>query len=70
MDERGIDVKEIYRTYNDTEVTELGTRIKCPYCGNEWLEYNKSDCGETYQLECEDYDGGCGKTFEMHFDAS
>ncbi len=63
-------MKEIYRHLSDTEVTELSTRIKCPYCGEEWLEANMDECGETYDIECDDMDGGCGKTFKMHFDAS
>ena len=62
-------MKEIYRGYEDTEVTELSTRVKCPYCGSEWLEAGKDECGVTYELECDDFDGGCGKKFKMHFDA-
>lgn len=64
-------MKEIYRTYEDTEVVELATNIKCPYCGNEWQEYNMDECGGTYLLTCGDeFDEGCGKSFKMHFDAS
>lgn len=64
-------MEKIYRYYSDTEVSEVATRVKCPYCGHEWLEFDKNDCGVTYELECEKdcLEGGCGKTFEMYFDA-
>lgn len=65
-EERDDGTRWIYRTYNDTEVSELATNIDCPYCGCHWQEYDMSDCGETYELECED----CEKRFKMHFDAS
>ena len=45
-------MKEIYRTYEDTEVVMLATNIKCPYCGNEWQEYDMNECGKTYHLIC------------------
>jgi hypothetical protein len=60
-------VKEILRYYADTEVYSIAVNIECPYCGAEWQEIDKTDCGESYELECED---GCGKKFIMHFDAS
>lgn len=60
-------MKTIYRTYEDTEVSVLATRVKCPYCGEEWLEDDMNDCGKTYVINCDD---GCGKDFEMSFDAS
>lgn len=64
-------MKRINRTYEDTEVIMLATSIKCPYCGIEWAEQDKDDCGTTYVLTCDDGDGeGCGKEFEMYFDAS
>lgn len=64
-------MKEIYRTYEDTEVVELATKVECPYCGREWLEYGKDSCGETYVLTCGDeFEEGCNKQFKMHFDAS
>lgn len=63
-------MKQIYRTYADTEVSELQTSIKCPYCGNEWMEPNMDGCGETYVLTCDKDEDGCGKQFEMYFDAS
>lgn len=64
-------MKRIYRTYNDTEVVEIAVNVECPYCGMEWQE-DKTECGETYILECEkdEWTDGCGKKFEMHFDAS
>lgn len=58
--------RRIYRTYNDTEVAVLAVNVECPYCGSQWLEEDKCNCGETYVLECEK----CRKEFEMHFDAS
>ena len=58
-------MKEIYRSYINTEVTALATEIECPNCHNEWWEDDASDCGVTYKLTCED----CGERFEMHFDA-
>ena len=58
-------MKKIYRTYADTEVVMLATNIKCPYCGKEWQETDMNDCGETYQLICDN----CKKEFEMYFDA-
>ncbi|MEF2247730.1 hypothetical protein [Paenibacillus sp. IITD108] len=61
-------MKRIYRHYSDTEVTQLSTYVKCPYCGEEWLEADKDECGTTYVLTCENED--CEKEFEMHFDAS
>jgi predicted RNA-binding Zn-ribbon protein involved in translation (DUF1610 family) len=63
-------LREIARTYKDTEVVELAVKVKCPYCGNEWLETEKAECGETYLLECDKVDDGCGKMFTMYFDAS
>lgn len=64
-------MKRIYRYYSDTEVVKLSTNVKCPYCGNEWQEEDKDECGETYVLTCDDgYGTGCGKKFEMYFDAS
>ena len=64
-------MKEIYRYYEDTEVVQLATNIKCPYCGREWKEYDKDECGRTYHLVCSnEYDEGCNKEFLMHFDAS
>ncbi len=64
-------MKQIYRTYKDTEVVELGVNVACPACKREWMEYgDKTNCGETYELECDPDDGGCGEKFEMYFDAS
>ncbi|MBU9711080.1 hypothetical protein [Evansella tamaricis] len=69
----GIDLKEIYRTYNDTEVSEIVVNVECPYCGEEWQEDNP-ECGVTYELTCTNYydtlEEGCGKKFKMYFDAS
>ena len=62
-------VKEIYRTYEDTEVVHLATNVECPYCGNSWQEYDKNECGETYTLICDEEYEGCGKVFKMCFDA-
>ena len=62
----------IYRTYNDTEVSEIVVNVQCPYCGDEWQE-DKTSCGETYEMVCNgEYswsDRGCGKMFKMYFDA-
>jgi len=58
-------MKEIYRYYSDTEVTETCTNIECPYCHDEWCEVGKDECGVTYVLHCET----CNNKFEMHFDA-
>ena len=64
-------MKEIYRTYEDTEIRSLVTNIECPYCGREWQEDDMDECGKTYEITCGDeYDEGCGLSFEMHFDAS
>ncbi|GGP17294.1 hypothetical protein [Oceanobacillus neutriphilus] len=64
-------MKEIYRGYNDTEVVELGVNIECPHCGREWMEDGLTECGETYEITCDDeFEDGCGKTFQMHFDAN
>ena len=65
-DEEQDGTRTIYRTYNDTEVIELATNIDCPYCGAGWQEYDMSDCGKVYSLEC----GDCEKKFKMYFDAS
>ncbi|MBO1005626.1 hypothetical protein [Pseudogracilibacillus auburnensis] len=63
-------MRTIYRTYADTEISVLATKIQCPYCGNEWLEDDMSLCGKTYTLTCgDDFDEGCGKEFKMYFDA-
>ena len=62
-------MKKIYRTYEDTEITHTATNVKCPYCGNEWLEDDTDECGVTYKLYCDEVEGGCGKYFEMYFDA-
>lgn len=63
-------MKRIYRTYNDTEVATIVVNIECPHCGNEWQE-EPPGCGKTVVLTCGgDFDEGCGKQFEMHFDAS
>jgi hypothetical protein len=61
-------MKEIYRTYADTEVHALAVAVECPYCGEEWNEVDLTECGHTYKLVCENKD--CEKEFEMHFDAS
>jgi hypothetical protein len=58
----------IFRTYGDTEVTQISVQITCPYCGEEWMEPDKDECGTTYTLTCENED--CEKKFEMYFDAS
>jgi MoaA/NifB/PqqE/SkfB family radical SAM enzyme len=67
-------MKEIYRTYEDTEVHSLVTNIQCPYCDREWQEEDMDECGTTYLLTCgdedEDNENGCGKQFEIYFDAS
>ncbi|MED4377960.1 hypothetical protein P9274_20090 [Schinkia azotoformans] len=64
-------MKRIYRSYADTEVSSIVVNVECPHCGNEWQEDDdKTECGKTYTLFCDDEDGGCGKEFEMHFDAS
>jgi len=64
-------MKEIFRTYEDTEVSVLSTSIKCPYCGREWAEDDMSECGKTYELTCDnEYNDGCGMSFTMYFDAS
>lgn len=63
-------MKTIYRTYQDTEVVQLVTNIKCPYCEREWQEYDMDSCGTTYEIICDEEDDGCGKKFEMYFDAS
>ena len=60
------DVKEIYRGYADIETIATATQVKCPYCGEEWLEEDSDECGKTYTIECEE----CGEEFKMHFDAS
>lgn len=60
-------MKEIYRTYEDTEIVELATNIECPYCKAEWQEHDMNDCGISYNILCK---GSCGKTFIMHFDAN
>lgn len=63
-------MKRIYRSYNDTVVTEIAVNVECPHCGREWLE-DDPECGETYILQCGDeWDDGCGNKFEMRFDAS
>lgn len=62
-------LETIYRTYQDTQVEVLHTKIKCPNCGEEWLEEDMSSPGETYSLKCDDeYDVGCGTEFKMYFD--
>jgi len=64
-------MKEIYRTYEDTEIHTLVTNIKCPYCDKEWQEEDMDECGKTYDITCGDeWDEGCGKKFTMYFDAS
>lgn len=62
-------MKKIYRAYRDTEIVQLATKVKCPYCGNEWLEEDKAECGETYIITCDEDEDGCGKQFKMYFDA-
>lgn len=63
-------MEKIYRTHADTEVVMLATNIKCPYCGNEWQEEDMDECGKTYIITCSNDDNeGCGKQFEMYFDA-
>lgn len=59
-------MKEIYRSYDDTEVVATATHVKCPYCGAEWLEQDTDECGETYVIECEE----CERKFKMYFDAN
>jgi len=57
-------VKEIYRYYSDTEVYKTMTKIKCPYCNEEWSEVGADECEKTYELTCDE----CENTFLMHFD--
>lgn len=59
-------MKQIYRTYTDTEVACLSVEVACPYCGHEQSEMDKTECGKTYTIECDE----CGKEYEMYFDAS
>ena len=67
---RGTTVETIYRTYKDTQIEVLHTRVKCPNCGEEWLEEDMSSPGETYLLKCDDeFEDGCGTEFKMYFDA-
>lgn len=61
-------MKKIYRCYADTEVHALAVAVKCPHCGEEWNEIDKTECGLTYKLVCENED--CEQEFEMYFDAS
>lgn len=61
-------MERIYRTYRDTEVTQLSVQIKCPYCGEEWLLPDADECGRTFELICENEE--CEQKFEMYFDAS
>lgn len=56
----------IYRTYADTEIAELDTKVECPYCEEEDMVNDMSECGKTYTIECEN----CGKEYKMYFDAS
>lgn len=64
-------MKEIYRTYEDTEVRSVVTNITCPYCGREWQEEDMDECGKTYNITCDnEHEAGCGLSFNMHFDAS
>lgn len=58
----------IYRTYNETEVASLWTFCKCPHCGHEQSELDMNDCGETYEITCENEQ--CEKEYKMYFDAS
>lgn len=58
----------IYRTYNETEVASLWTFCKCPHCGHEQSELDMNDCGETYEITCENEK--CEKEYKMYFDAS
>lgn len=69
--EENSETRRIYKTYADTEVASLYVNVECPYCGNEFQTLDTTDCGEMYTVECdEDFEDGCGKTFEMYFDAS
>lgn len=36
-------MKQIYRTYADTEVAMLYVEVECPYCGNSQSELDKTD---------------------------
>ena len=58
-------VRTICRTY--AEVAALWVNVTCPYCGDEWQEYDKADCGSQYTLTCENET--CKRTFAMYFDA-
>lgn len=63
-------MRKIYRGYKGTEVYKTVTNVKCPYCGREWQEEDKDECGEEYFLECDKvFENGCGKMFLMHYDA-
>lgn len=59
-------MKEIYCTYEDTEVVMLKTIMTCPYCGEEHAELDMDEPGKAYIVECE----ACEKEFKMYFDAS
>lgn len=47
-------MEEIYRTYNETEVSEIVVNVECPHCGEEWQEENP-ECGVTYELTCTNF---------------
>lgn len=62
-------MKQIHRTYADTEVSSLVTSLKCPYCGVEWQEEGVDNVGEKTVVECDEMmNDGCGKKFEVYFD--
>lgn len=57
--------KKIYRYYSDTEIYQLATNVKCPYCGHEDQLTDHDACGTTYEIEC----WKCEQVYEMYFDA-
>jgi transcription elongation factor Elf1 len=58
-------MKRISRTYSDTEVTQLSVYVKCPHCGEEWLEPDVDECGKVFTLTCENEE--CEEKFELYF---
>lgn len=58
-------MKRICRNSDDTEVVEIGVRIECPYCGEEWIEVGVDSDDQIHIITCDN--SCCEKLFELDF---
>lgn len=58
-------MKRISRGPEDTEIVEIGVKVECPYCGEEWLAEGVASDDQIHIIECDN--PCCEKLFELDF---